>query len=116
MGDRYAQVSGTKEVQRRKETALFSNLIRWGALAALASDVLWVTGGILSLAYPHTPPDVLAIRLDYLGTSVLSAAYLGVLGGLVGLRSRQIRSYVRAGTLGFLVAFVGAACPQTCEV
>ena len=109
MGDRYAQVSGTKEVQRGKETTLFSNLIRWGALAALASGVLWIVGGLLTLAYPHTPPDVLATRLDYLGTSVFSAAYLGVLGGVVGLHARQIRSYGRPGRVGFLLAFIGAA-------
>ena len=109
MGDRYAQVSGTKEIQRGKGPTLFSNLIRWGALAALASGVLWVTGGLLTLAYPHTPPDVLGTRLDYLGTSVFSAAYLGVLGALVGLHARQIRNYGRAGTIGFLVAFIGAA-------
>ena len=65
-----------------------TNLIRWGALA---SGVLWIAGGFLTLTYPHTPPDVLGTRLDYLGTCVLSAAYLGVLGGLVGLHAHQIR-------------------------
>ena len=86
-----------------------TNLILWGALAALASGLLWIAGGLLTLAYPHSPPDVLGTRLDYLGTSVLSAAYLGVLGGLVGLHARQIGCYGRPGTVGFLVAFVGAA-------
>jgi hypothetical protein len=109
VGDRYAQESGTKEVRRRKETTLFSNLIRWGALAALANGVLWVTGGLLTLAYPQAPPDVLATRLDYLGTSVFSAAYLGVLGALVGLRACQVDSYGALGEAGFLIAFVGAA-------
>ncbi len=86
-----------------------TNLIQWGALAALASGLLWVAGGLLTLAFPHSPPDVLGTRLDYLGTSVLSAAYLGVLGGLVGLHARQVGSYGRSGTAGFLVAFAGAA-------
>jgi hypothetical protein len=86
-----------------------ANLIRWGALAALASGVLWIAGGLLTLAYPHSPPDVLGTRLDYLGTSVLSAAYLGVVGGLVGFHARQIGSYGRLGTVGFLLAFFGAA-------
>ena len=85
-----------------------TNLIRWSALAALASGLLWIAAGLLTLAYPHTPPDVLATRLDYLGTSVLSPAYLGVLGGLVGLRARQVDSYGSLGEAGFLVAFVGA--------
>ena len=57
-----------------------TNLIRWSALAALASGLFWIVGGLLTLAYPHTPPDVPSTRLDYLGTSVFSAAYLGVLG------------------------------------
>ena len=86
-----------------------ANLIRWGALAALASGVLWVTGSLLTLAYPQAPPDVPGTRLDYLGTSVFSAAYLGVLGALVGLRARQVDSYGRLREVGFLLAFVGAA-------
>lgn len=86
-----------------------ANLIRYGALAALASGLLWIAGGLLTLAFPHSPPNVLGTRLDYLGTSVLSAAYLGVLGGLVGLHARQVGSYGRPGTVGFLVAFMGAA-------
>ena len=86
-----------------------TNLIRWSALAALASGVLWVIGGLLTLAYPQAPPDFPATRLDYLGTSVVSAAYLGVLGVLVGLRARQQDSYGSLGTWGFVLAFVGAA-------
>ena len=86
-----------------------ANLIRWGALAALASGVLWIAGGLLTLAFPHSPPEVLGTRLDYLGTSVFSAAYLGVLGGLVGLHAKQVESYGRLGPVGFLVAFLGAA-------
>jgi len=84
-------------------------LIRWGALAAVASGVLWIIWGLLTLAYPQTPPDVPSTRLDYLGTFVLSAAYLGVLGGLVGLRARQVDSYGSLGEAGFLLAFIGAA-------
>jgi hypothetical protein len=86
-----------------------TNLIRWSALAAQASGVLWIVGGLLTLAYPHSPPDVFGTRLDYLTTSVFSAAYLGVLGGLVGLRARQVDSYGNLGEAGFLVAFFGAA-------
>src|SRR5215207_2525265 len=84
-------------------------LIRWGALAAVASGVLWIIGGLLTLAYPQTPPDVPSTRLDYLGTSVFCAAYLGVLGALIGLRASQVDSYGRPGTAGFLLAFVGVA-------
>ena len=86
-----------------------ANLIRWGALSAVACGVLWVIGGLLIVADPQAPPDVPSTRLDYLGTSVFSAAYLGVLGALVGLRARQVDSYGRPGTAGFFLAFVGAA-------
>src|SRR5215203_2718761 len=84
-------------------------LIRWGALAALASGALWIAGGILHLAYPQDPPGMLGYFLNYLGTAVFSAAYLGMLGGLAGLHARQMDSYGRLGRAGFLVAFVGAA-------
>jgi hypothetical protein len=61
-----------------------ANLIRWGALAAMASGVLWIAGGLLLLAYPQDPPGVLGYYLDYLGAAIFSAAYLGVLGGAGG--------------------------------
>ena len=86
-----------------------ANLIRWGALAALASGALWIAGGILHLAYPQDPPGTLGYFLNYLGTAVFSAAYLGMLGGLVGLHVRQMDSYGRLGRAGFLLAFGGAA-------
>ena len=85
------------------------NLIRWGTLAALASGALWIAGGILHLAYPQDPPGTLGYFLNYLGTAVFSAAYLGMLGGLVGLHARQMDGYGRLGRAGFLLAFVGAA-------
>ena len=86
-----------------------ANLIRWGALAAFASGALWIAGGILHLAYPQDPPGMLGYFLNYLGTAVFSAAYLGMLGGLVGLHARQMDSYGRLGRAGFLLAFAGAA-------
>ncbi len=86
-----------------------ANLVRWGALAAFASGALWITGGLLHLAYPQDPPGALGYYLNYLGTAIFSAAYLGVLGGLVGLHARQVESYGRLGRAGFFLAFVGAA-------
>src|SRR5215210_8275376 len=86
-----------------------ANLIRWGALAAFASGALWIAGGILHLAYPQDTPGMLGYFLNYLGTAVFSAAYLGMLGGLTGLHARQMDSYGRLGRAGFLLAFVGAA-------
>ena len=85
------------------------NLVRWGALAALASGALWVAGGLLHLAYPQDPPGALGSFLNYLGTALFSAAYLGMLGGLVGLQARQMDSYGRLGRAGFFLGFVGTA-------
>ena len=85
-----------------------ATLIRWGALAALVSGALWIVGGLLHLAYPQDPPGMLGYFLNYLGTAVFSAAYLGMLGGLVGLHARQMDSYGRLGRAGFLLAFAGA--------
>jgi hypothetical protein len=98
-----------KDKLERTDIMKTENLIRWGALAALASGALWIAGGILHLAYPQDPPGTLGYFLNYLGTAVFSAAYLGMLGGLVGLHARQMDSYGRLGRAGFLLAFVGAA-------
>src|SRR5918997_5446092 len=86
-----------------------TNLVRWGALAAMASGALWVAGGLLHLAFPQDPPGALGSFLNYLGTAVFSAAYLGMLGGLVGLHARQMDSYGRLGAVGFLLGFAGTA-------
>ena len=85
------------------------NLVRWGALAAMASGALWVSGGLLQLAFPQDPPGMLGYYLNFLGTALFSAAYLGMLGGLVGLHVRQAGSYERLGGAGFLLASAGAA-------
>jgi hypothetical protein len=98
-----------KDKLERSDVMKTENLIRWGALAAFASGALWIAGGILHLAYPQDPPGTLGYFLNYLGTAIFSAAYLGMLGGLVGLHARQMDSYGRLGGAGFLLAFVGAA-------
>ena len=86
-----------------------ANLVRWGALAASASGAFWVAAGLLHLAFPQDPPGVLGYYLNYLGTALFSGAYLGMLGGLVGLHTRQAWSYGRLGGAGFLLASAGAA-------
>jgi len=98
-----------KDKLERTDIMKTANLIRWGALAAFASGALWIAGGILHLAYPQDPPGALGNFLNYVGTAVFSAAYLGMLGGLVGLHARQMDSYGRLGTVSFFLAFVGAA-------
>ena len=83
--------------------------VRWGALAAMVSGVLWIVGGLLHLAYPQDPPGALGYFLNYLGSAIFSGAYLAMLVGLVGLHARQVESYGRLGTVGFYLAFAGAA-------
>ena len=85
------------------------SIVRWGALAAMVSGVLWIAGGLLHLAYPQDPPGALGYFLNYLGTAIFSGAYLAMLVGLVGLHARQVESYGRLGTAGFFLAFAGAA-------
>jgi hypothetical protein len=67
------------------------------------------SGGLLHLAYPQDPPGALGHFLNYLGSAIFSGAYLSMLGGLVGLHARQVESYGRLGTVGFFLAFAGAA-------
>jgi hypothetical protein len=98
-----------KDKLERSDMMKTANLVRWGALAALASGALWIAGGLLQLAYPQDPPGALGHFLDYLGTAVFSAVYLGMLGGLVGLHARQMDSYGRLGAVGFFLAFAGTA-------
>ena len=86
-----------------------TNLVRWGALAAMASGALWVAGGLLHLAFPQDPPGALGSFLNYLGTAVFSAAYLGMLGGLAVLHARQMDRYGRLGRAGFFLGFAGTA-------
>jgi hypothetical protein len=98
-----------KDDLERGDIVKSTNLVRWGALAALASGALWIAGGLLQLAYPQDPPGALGSFLNYLGTAVFSAAYLGMLGGLVALHARQMGGYGRLGRAGFMLASAGAA-------
>src|ERR687894_13178 len=41
--------------------------------------------------------------------ALFTAAYLGMLGGLVGLHARQMDSYGRFGAVGFFLTFAGTA-------
>jgi hypothetical protein len=66
-----------------------SRLVQGGGLAAMIAGLGYVAGGLLSMAHPQAPPEVLGTRLDYLGTSAFSIATLGVMGALVGLHARQ---------------------------
>src|SRR4028118_603473 len=70
--------------------------VRWGALAALVSGMLWIVGGLLHLAYPQDPPGALGHFLNSLGTAVFRGADPGMLGGLGGRPARPAR---RAGSL-----------------
>ena len=69
---------------------------------------MWMVGD-LHLGYPQDPSGALCYYLDYLGTTISSAAYPGILGRLVKLHARQVDSYWRLGRTGFFMAFAEAA-------
>src|SRR5918999_1151499 len=64
-------------------TALPLDLVRLGALGAVLAGVAWIASAVVAI--------------------------IGTLGGIVGLHARQVPSYGRLGTTGFLAAFMGTA-------
>jgi hypothetical protein len=82
-----------------------SNLIRWGAIAALIGGVLYVLTGIMSLFAPQE--EVLDSFTDYLIEVLFVLALVGTLVAIAGLHVLQKERYGRLGAAGFLTAFVG---------
>lgn len=84
-----------------------SSMVRWGGLAGVASGVLFVVSGILTLiASPQGAPSSLG---DYLLRVVLVVAFALVLVALTGLHAAQSQSrrYGWPGTAGALLTLVG---------
>jgi hypothetical protein len=84
-----------------------SSMVRWGGLAGVASGVLFVVSGILTLiASPQGAPSSLG---DYLLRVVLVVAFALVLVALAGLHAAQSQSrrYGWPGTAGALLTLVG---------
>jgi hypothetical protein len=86
-----------------------SSMVRWGGLAGVASGVMFVLSGILTLiAPPQGDPSSLS---DYLLRVVLIVAFALVLVAVAGLHAAQSQSrrYGWLGTVGALLTFVGYA-------
>jgi hypothetical protein len=110
MGDRYRQQSATKDIQIKEETMLFSNLIRWGGLAAIAAGVLLVIADLMGLTFNFSDPSEALPTGFYALQSVLTLLVsVLLLFALLGLYARQSAAAGVLGLVGFLVAFLGTA-------
>jgi hypothetical protein len=78
-----------------------SDLIRWGALAAMLAGVVWIAYALLGLAGANQeesgPLDILII-----------IAWLLQVAGLIGFHTLQKENYGRIGRAGFYTFVVGA--------
>jgi hypothetical protein len=86
-----------------------SDLIRWGGLAALVGGAAWIVEGLLTLVGPEQGPEAVGSPYSYPSNVVFVIAFIGTLGGLVGLHALQAPSYGKIGRAGFVAAFVGVA-------
>jgi hypothetical protein len=86
-----------------------SSMVRWGGVASVASGVIFVLSGILTLiAPPQGAPSSLG---DYLLSAALIVAFALALVAVAGLHAAQSRSgrYGCLGAAGALLTFVGYA-------
>ena len=88
-------------VQRR-------SFIRWGTLGAMLAGLAGTVSGIIDLATAGgAAPEFLGfVPLD---EALYSVALVGMLGGLVGLHTRQASRYGRLGSVGFVASFLGVS-------
>jgi hypothetical protein len=86
-----------------------SDLVRWGGLAALVAGAAWIVEGILTLVGPEQGPGVVGSPYFYLSNVVFIIAFIGTLGGLIGLHALQAPSYGRIGRAGYVAALIGVA-------
>ena len=85
---------------RREESMTSSNIIRWGAIAAMLGGVFWVVWSLLGRVSFEAAGSPFADLMLLLAT-------LLTLGGLVGLHVLQGGNYGRIGRAGFYAAAVG---------
>jgi hypothetical protein len=83
------------------------DLVRLGALGAVLAGVAWTASGVVAAI--GTGRDLEILGFAFLQGALYVVAITGTLGGIVGLHARQVPSYGRLGTTGFLAAFMGTA-------
>ena len=84
------------------------NLVRLGAMGAILAGVAWIASSLLEAAIASgRSPEVLGFAS--LDEALYVVAVAGTMGGIVGLHVRQVPSYGRLGTVGFLATFTGTA-------
>jgi hypothetical protein len=77
-----------------------SNLIRWWELlSAVVGGIAWLASVLV---------DLDSAQQELLPFWLYAIAWLGTIGGLVGLYARQASSYLWLGTSSFFAAFIGA--------
>jgi hypothetical protein len=84
------------------------DLVRLGALGAVLAGVAWTASGVVAAGI-GTGRDLEILGFASLQEALYVVAITGTLGGIVGLHARQVSSYGRLGTTGFLAAFMGTA-------
>ena len=80
-----------------------------GGLAALVAGAAWIVEGLLTLLGPQQGPEAFGSPYFYLSNVVFVIAFLGTLGGLIGLHALQAPSYGRIGRAGFYASLVGVS-------
>jgi hypothetical protein len=84
---------------------LSSSLARWGGLAAVAGGVLLVIWAFLLI--PMFSSTWMPGSLYRLYIALWGLSWLLLVGGLVGLHTRQVNAYGRLGAAGFAIASLG---------
>ena len=85
-----------------------SDLIRWG-ISSLSSRRGLDSRGPPHLVGAQQGPEAFGSPYFYLSNVVFVIAFLGTLGGLIGLHALQAPSYGRIGWAGFYASLVGVS-------
>ena len=86
-----------------------TDLVGWGAMAALLAGMAWVVSGVVSLVMPGQGTEEIGSFSYYLLEAFFCIATVGMLGGLAGLHALQATNYGWFGAAGFYAAFIGTA-------
>lgn len=85
-------------------------LVRWGGLFAMVSPVFLVLADVVKYYFaPSNEPDSIWMASSgwSIGQVLITLGLLLLLGGLLGLYSRQAEDAGRLGVIAFLMAFAG---------